>query len=114
MRLPVYDIDKRHIHVTKVYKRVTFLLNDFQSYAFIYSIIIIRRPTSISPRVILGFFEDVRRLDISTTQREGDTIIVQHVASVGAPNSLIDADDTDVIVLCYCICVIMVIFLIKL
>ena len=43
MRLPVYDIDKRYIHVTKVSKRVIFLLKGFQSYAFIYSIIIIRR-----------------------------------------------------------------------
>ena len=57
------------------------LLLDFQSYAFIYSIIIIRR------------------LDMFTTQGEDDTIIVQHVASVGAPNSLGDAGDIDVFVL---------------
>ena len=86
MWLHVYDINKRYIHVTKVSKMGTLLLKDFQSYAFIYSIIIIRR------------------LDISTTQGEGDTIIVQHVASMGAPNSLVDADDTDVFVLLLHIC----------
>ena len=81
MRLPFYDIDKRYIHDTNVSKRVTFLLKYFYSYCFIYSIIIIRR------------------LDMSTTQGEDDTINVQHVASVCAPNSLVNADDTDVFVL---------------
>ena len=62
---------------------MTFLVKDFQSYAFIYSIII----------------KCIRRLDLSATQGEGDSIMVQNVTSVGAPNSLVDTDDTDVFVL---------------
>ena len=34
---------------------------------------------------------------MSTTKEEGDTIIVQQVTSVGAPNSLVVADDTDIL-----------------
>ena len=37
--------------------------------------------------------------DISITQEEGDTILIQQVESVGAPNSLVVADDTNICVL---------------
>ena len=39
----------------------------------------------------------ISRKDMSTTQEEGDTIIVQQVTSVGAPNSLVVADDADIL-----------------